>query len=282
MEILNRAKQQILENLGQYKFLTNSQLVKLRIDKSKQNVNKYVKQMRDKKKPWVKTASFGVVPKVGKLEGVHYLTRHGKDILLELGVDEAEILYPKSNTRLFSQDYFHRKSVIDFQISLFNGQHEGAKVDFFHRYFDKMGSNRTRERLQAKTKITIKDSRYIISDAIFFLSGNLEKRLFCFEMCNGYDSGRIVKQLTQYVDALKEGSPSIKYHLNKSCKVLCVFEHQSTMLAVIRRLQPLTYFKNMAPFFFFATQEGNEYLNHWVDMTRKQVIFFSGWGIEVD
>jgi len=276
MEVLSRAKTEILKHLGRYKFLTNSQLVTLGVENSRQNINKYVKDMRNRKrKPWVKTATFGVVPKIGKLEGVHFLTKHGKEVLIDIGYTE-EILFPKSNTRLFAQDYFHRKYLIDFQIALYKACENKVNIHFFERYFDKVGNNRVAHNLQAKTKIDLKNEQYLISDAIFKLSTSNMLKLYCFEMYNGHDTTRVVKQLEKYLQALELGSASVKYQFPKGFIVLCYFQDDHAMRSVFNRVRNMKDFKYMKSVFLFSSIEQVEknIQSNWIDLNENQISIF--------
>jgi len=70
---------------------------------------------------------------------------------------------------------------------------------------------------------------------------------------------RIEAQMKAYVEAIKIGSPSIKYDVDVSNRVLNIFKHESVMKCLIERMQQDVYFRNMQEHFLFITlKEFNE------------------------
>lgn len=166
-------------------------------------------------------------------------------------LDEDEILSPKGRATHFTQDYFHRKYTIDFQIAITKtAEQEGMEVAFFDRYFDKVGSNRKGDSVSI-AKITLGKNAYLIPDAVFLLEHEQEKYFYCAEIYNGKDTKRVVTQLEKHVRALETGSPSIKYGIDKGNRVLCLFEHLSIQQAVIKRLRGDEFFANVTEYFLF-------------------------------
>ncbi len=105
------------------------------------NLNKQISELRYRKNPLVGSTSFGVNPKIGKLESIHFLTSHGANLIQERLHTTESIRFPKRDTILFAQDYSHRMYTIDIQI-LF---HQWAIANnfellFFLVYFDKLST----------------------------------------------------------------------------------------------------------------------------------------------
>lgn len=248
-------QQQILEALAQYKFLTVSQMLKLGISTDRSNLQKQIKALTEIKRQYIEGLSFGIVPKKGKLENVYYLKPKGQRLLIEgLQYQDNEIKLPKGRNSFFSRDYFHRKYSIDFEIALQqSAESAGDEVVFFDRYFDKQGNNRRDKNLEAKTKIILKNDRYLVADGIFMLSTPKGERLHCFELYNGKDTKRIYGQLRQYLEALELGSPSTKHNHPKGFLILSVFEYESILQSTLQRIQENSGFSKVRPFYFFKS-----------------------------
>lgn len=109
------------------------------------NLNKQISELRYRKKPLVGSASFGVNPKLGKLESIHFLTSHGATLIQERLHPTDPIRFPKRDTVLFAQDYYHRIYTIDVHINF----HQWAvdsnfELLFFLVYFDKLTTGKTK------------------------------------------------------------------------------------------------------------------------------------------
>ena len=76
-------------------------------------------------------------------------------------------------------------------------------MPFFDTYFDKIGNNRVARNLRAKTRIALSETDYFIPDGAFKIvdiGGN--QRFFLFEMYNGKDSARIVRQMHKHAQSI--------------------------------------------------------------------------------
>lgn len=73
----------ILMALARFKFLTSAQLKRILGCKSLSTVNSALRSMRRFRYPLVKSVDFGVAPGKGRLAPVYYLTKAGKNRLLE-------------------------------------------------------------------------------------------------------------------------------------------------------------------------------------------------------
>lgn len=125
-------------------------------------------------------------------------------MLLEYGdLEENEVLVPKGKSTLFTQDYFHRKMTIDFQIAItLESEKQGMSVPFFDRYFDKEGSARNGS-LTSIARISLGKTAFIVPDVVFLLEQGENQYFYCGEIYNGKDTKRVVTQLKKHVRALE-------------------------------------------------------------------------------
>lgn len=253
IEKLTTTQTNILLSLAKYKFLTTSQMVRLGIATQRSNIATSLSKLKAMHKPFIEQMNFGFFPGKGRVENFYYLKPKAKKALIEeMDIEEEKINTPIGTSTMFSSDYFHRKYTIDCHIAIeMSAKENGCEVLFFDRYFDKIGSNRKGGLSRAKTKIDLENGRYLIADGIFMLQTPKQKELYCLEMYNGKDTGRTYKQLKQYIEALVLGSPSIKYNFDRGNRILCVFEHESIMQAVMERLRSDSDFTNMKDYFLF-------------------------------
>ena len=186
---------QVMEHLHAYRFLTAPQLLRLGVASHVNSLRRTLRRFETGRK-YVDWAEFGVLPRIGRLPRVYYLTERGARYLAEAWrVEPAEINYPRG-VKLFSRDYFHRGATIDFHIELrrFAAQY-GLTVEVFHSYFDTAGANRNEnpaDRLRHLSKVPLEDS-FFIPDAIFAVRASDGSRyLFVLEVYNGIDTKRVL------------------------------------------------------------------------------------------
>lgn len=258
---LKPSEEKILLALASLKYLTVSQLIALDIMQNKRNLSRNVKSLRDR--GLLETKNYGFTPGQGRVENIHFLSKKGKKLLEEdFGLEAKDIKIPL-NKNLFSQDYFHRKSTIDFQIHLdLWAKNNEASVAFFDTYFDKIGNNRTKKNLRAKTKIDLQGDSYMIPDGVFLLElPDTSTELYLLEVYNGKDTGRTVKQLMKHVEAIELGSTNEKYEFMNAYRVLSVFEYPSMMQSVQERIAEDDYFAHMKEHLYFKSLEEINYTN---------------------
>lgn len=238
MELYNDTQSEILLALARFKFLTTSQINVL-VPKENAWLRKQILDLYTRSKPMLDRVSFGFHPKKGKLENVYYMTRYGQKLLCEVfNMNEEEIKMPVGTGSLFYKDYFHRKNTIDCQIGLHGAMGNTLfEVEFFDTYFDKVGNNRRDGNLHAKNKIDLTGDGYIIPDGVFVLRMQEFRFLYLLEMYDGRDTKRVMEQIRKHAEAIGLGTPSRKYGLQKSHRVLCVFEFESNKNAVLERMQ---------------------------------------------
>lgn len=231
IERLNDPQVNVIKTLAVYKFLTTSQMVRLGVCFDKSNLQKHIVGIRDRKTPYI----YGTGPKTlagaGRLESVYYLSPLGVEVAKELGISDPK--YPINKYISHTQDYYHRKSVIDFEISV---RSMPVEVEVFDRYFDTVGNNRNDSNLTSKTKVDFATGS-LKADGIFILNiPELNERyLYCLEVHNGKDTKRALEQMAPYVNALAVKAPSQKYNFERGCRVLWLFEEEGCMKATQER-----------------------------------------------
>ena len=262
MIIIKPIHERLLIQLASYKFLTISQFAKLGVG----HPSKIKTGLQDlREQGLIRHAQYSaVIKKKGSSERIHFLKPKGAKILLESRLEllTSEIKYPKSTNSLFRNDYFHRISTINSQISCIQWLNDNnCRLSFFDRYFDKTGSQRSQDTtglLSGVTRLLFSDGTHIEPDAIFgYRNGQDKPYLYILEVFNGNDTKRVVQQLTKASQAIIEGLAGDKYHMPVATRLLATFENESNMKAVIERLSQDENFQfdGIDKFFFFALAE---------------------------
>ena len=110
----------IMLALARHKFLTTSQLLRLKVTKQRSHLSTQIGKLRDRKRPYVSQIEFGFQPSKGRLENFYFLKSKAKKALMEsLKMTAEEIKIPIGTSTLFTQDYFHRKFTIDCEIAVY-------------------------------------------------------------------------------------------------------------------------------------------------------------------
>jgi hypothetical protein len=276
---MSESELKIIEALARYKFLTTSQLDYLNILKNKVGLYARLRGLRVGKKPYIRNNIFGIMPGKGRLEDFYFLDKKGKDFLIEhLDYSEDKIKIPKGRSTLFQRDYFHRKRTIDFFLYFdrFLLQNENSHIIFLDYYFDKIGDNRKGKNLQAKNKIEIEETGGgFIPDIITKFRYKNEPYLFFIEQHNGKDTKKLMKQLYYHLLAIEQGAGAEKYQINKSHRVVVVFEFESILKATIERLGKIEDFKGFEKFFIFKTSQSlkSNFFDEWIDIDNQLTKF---------
>lgn len=252
---ISLCQEKVLTALATYKFLTTGQLLLLGTMSDRANMNKQLAELRNRQKPLIGSITFGVHPKMGKLESVHYLSLHAVGLLKECFGEEYLIRFPKGNNGLFQQDYFHRINTINVHIA-FNSWAITSGVDllFFRTYFDKLSSGKEKG-YRAESAILIQGSEYLIADALCLLQTQRREELYAIEMYNGDDTNRVHNSLFAHLQALKNGQPSKQFGLNYGSRVLCVFEKESYKIQAMKRVFQDARFESAKSHFLFKSLE---------------------------
>lgn len=246
--VLTEKQEQILLLLGRFKFLTTSQMIRLGIDRHRSNLSTALAPLKSGKRPLVKTLEFGLMPQKGRVESLYFLSKQGSDLLQEQ-LQVNEVKYPISRNVSFTSDYFHRVATIDSEVALFLSK-QTKEVVFSHRYFDQTGSNRTGD-MSVDTKIVMNEKE-IIADWIFLVRTPKQEELYCAEIyMDDHDTNRPYHSLRSYLQAISEGSPSTKYHFNRSNRVLALFGTERIMFSVIQKMQSDPDTSNFSRHFLF-------------------------------
>ncbi|GAB6008411.1 hypothetical protein [Dysgonomonas reticulitermitis] len=87
-------------------------------------------------------------------------------------------------------------------------------------------------------------------------------------MYNGKDTIRTLQQLAKHSRAIALGTPAQKFRIQKNPYILCIFEHESSKQAVIKRLQSNERFMPLADFFFFASLDDTQkdFIHSWYNL----------------
>lgn len=278
MTQLNQNHIVVIEELAKYKFLTSSQFVKLKLYKKRGYLTNAVKPLLDMKKPLIAKQNFN--PLYGRLESIYYLTKYGKQFLIdELDYSESEIKVPKSLAPIYIKDYFHRKYTIDFHIFLSQWiESENEKLLFLNYYFDKSGSNRCEDKskyVYALNKIDLNSEQSFIPDINLKLSSNKDEYIYLFEQHNGKDAKRLLKQLSIHILAIADGVVSKKYNSHKAHRVVVVCEEESVKTSVIKRLQKLDNIEFYNKNFIFKTnlEVQMDFFNNWTLINEEKTNF---------
>jgi len=261
---LTQQKQAVLEALAEFRYLTVQQMININISQNGNSLRtNTLNPLIHAHHKLIKSHDFGWIPQRGRLAHIYYLTAYGVQVLAEIqriSVDDIE--YPKGGIQ-YSSDYSHRLHFINFHIRFKQwAKQQKKKVEFFHSYFDKIGSQRVgKVRSTAKTSVQLKRSVYkqlknkvFIPDGLTRYQDGNKSRLVVIEIHNGTHSQRITQQLLDHLEALQQGLFSHKYQHDKANYVLSVHENISTLNSVKDRLMNRPEFQPFLPLFLFNTQ----------------------------
>lgn len=267
-----------IELLATYKYLTSSQFVKMGLYKKRGYLTNALKALVDMKKPLLAKHDFN--PINGKLESFYYLTKHGKQFLIdELEYTNSQIKAPRGLSPIYLKDYYHRKLTIDFHV-YFRAwlESNNGNVRFFNYYFDKLGNNRSDDKskhVTATNKVILNKNTSFIPDANTMFSVDDKEYLYLFEQHNGTDAKRLFEQLYVHINAIANGAVAKKYDIKKSHRVVVVCEYESVKKSVITRLQPEKGIEHYTNFFIFKTNAELEedFYHNWTKISGEQTTF---------
>jgi hypothetical protein len=264
VERVNETAVAVLEALVTYRFLTAAQLHRLGISRSQRHVYSTLRTLAPPRQartakdaparrrlPPIDYLEFGVLPGIGRLPALYFLTPHGAELLAEAQRQEKPAPVPE-RVRLFRNDYFHRVNCVDFHIALRqDAARFGMRLDFFHVYFDHSAAPRGRP--EPKTRVALRQGA-LIPDAIFALTPqDGRQRLYAFEMYNGRETGRVERQLATYLEALDQEAIERAYRYEHGARVLCVFDQERGLALAQERLVRRPEFKPFAEYFLWKT-----------------------------
>lgn len=265
--------------LAKFKYLTSSQLVEtMKSYKRRAYLTKALKPLLGMKKPLITKQDFNPID--GRLESFYYLTKYGKQFLIEeCEYADSKIKAPKGLRHISHKDYHHRKFTIDFHINLNQWlvSNEG-EIIFLNYYFDKSGNNRTANKTQSVTalnRICIDKSNSFIPDVnTKFLIDNKEY-LYLFEQHNGQDAKRLYEQLCVHITAISKNVVQKKYKFQEYHRVVVVCEFESVKKSVIQRLQKIDGIEHYYNFVIFKTNEELQegFFNNWTLINGEKTTF---------
>ena len=216
--------------------------------------------------------TFGVHPKLWRLQNYYYLKQKWKAFLLEhLQYREDRIKMPIGTSSMFFRDYYHRTNAIDFQIELYlHILKSWWEVLLYDTYYDHTWSTRKNSPLRAKTKLIFNDWSFFIPDAITKIRIAQTIKIFTFEIYNWIDTKRVTQQLYKHIISLQEGLPSIALNEKKGSKVLLLFDSNSCMNAVMERVSKDSIFLNFKNHLLFSdTRAMRSNFNDWLDYEKQ-------------
>jgi len=267
-----------IEYLANFKYLTSSQFVKMGLYKKRGYLTNSLKVLVDMKRPLLAKHNFN--PINGKLESFYYLTKYGKNFLMdELDYREFQIKIPRGLSPIYLKDYYHRKLTIDFHIYLrmwLNSNNGG--IGFFNYYFDKSGNNRSDDKskyVTALNKVILDKNTSFIPDVNTMFSVGEKEFLYLFEQHNGKDAKRLFEQLYIHILAISKGILSKKYDIKKPHMVVVVCEHESVKKSVIQRLQLEKGIEHYNNLFIFKTNSELEedFYHNWTKISGELTDF---------
>lgn len=230
MRLLSISALVALKHLAEYRFLTAEQLVRLGGSRTTvRSMSNLLKQLCERDR-LIGQAHFGVHPKLGKFKAIHFLTHKGARLLENRHVQKP-IKFPKSTITLFHTDYFHRLVCLDFEITFKKWiKQNDYKCPIFERYFDPIDG------LRSKTEIIMKNANKLIPDAVAFYQTTERTFFFLLEVSMGKNAKRVIEQFDTHIASLEDGSASDTFNVPHGHFIVCIFEHQSCMKAVISHM----------------------------------------------
>jgi len=251
-----------LRALARYKYLTHAQFQRLQLAvKHPTHLIKVTGELR--RSGLTERILPPIIPGKGRAEGLHFLTPKGARFLADMeGVSLQEIgFHPVFST--ISVDYWHRKTLIDFQISLDQTLEETPLVvGTFNRYFDKTGANRTndpeRGNLRSMSRVELGKDFFIIPDAIFTVqdAADPSKRvLFCLEIAMGDKTKQNLEQIRKHIYAMRTGAIPEAYGTKTGYRCLHLFERGELLEAVVKRFHEIPDAGTFREYFLFAEVE---------------------------
>ena len=259
----------ILKAIGKYKFLTLDQLIKLGIGKDKGNLSRYLKKLRERRKPLIRKISGGFGCSVK-----HYLTEIGKNSIKEEVESIDPIHFVNKIITADTQDQKHRMAIIDIEIAFdLHCIDREIATEVSHRYFDTVGENRISKSLKSETAFLYNESSSVKADIITIRSiSEVQKEMFVIELENGKDTKKAIEKIQNHRSAILQKSANQKYNFDKGYRTLWIFEHEGTMKATLNRLQENPEFFKLEEFFLFKplNQALEGIYSGWFNLAKKE------------
>jgi len=269
-----------LEHLGSYKYLTSSLFVLLKLYKNRGDVTNTLKPLLTAKRPLIGKKDFKPDPTYGRVESMYYLTKYGKNYLVNnLNYKSSEVKYINKDVDLFQKDYFHRKSTVDFCIRLKQWiEYKDGDMLFFYYYFDKLGNNRAKDKTKhvyALNRLELRSGDTFIPDMMTMFTIDDREYLFLFEQHNDKSTTRIIKELVPYLQAISEGLFENQFGFPRSPRMAIVCKYESVKNNTIKRLKQDKRFDKFHNFFIFKSNSEleNDFNQNWSLIDGQRVSF---------
>lgn len=258
----------LLEQLAVFRFLCPSQFIMLEVGVCGKTLAKNLNALRERK--MCDKTAYRFSQLYGRKEDVRHLLPKGRDYLIKFSdISMDQIKMPIGKVKQI-EEYTHRKMTISAHITIKKAlTKRWIGLQLFDYDFEKKKKTNWRW-YEGATKITVWSS-FLKSDAIFIAEQKWATKLFCLEIHNQYRVGRIIKQMKPYAFALAEGSPSLKFGIDKSPRILIVFEEESTLLTSLELASNDTFYLYMRDYFLFKTYNDllHNTLNNWINLKKE-------------
>ncbi len=268
---------EIIKALGKFKYLTISQIDKLKIFQNKVSIYRALAPLKAGKYPLVLAQGFGLIPGYGRLEQILFLSKYAKELLIdELQMNEKYLKIATSKT-LVSTDYFHRIWTIEFnlQLNIYALENNGY-VKFFDYYFDKAQKRPKAKFARTKNRIDLNENeKFIIPDGVTKFHLNGRNYLYLFEQHNGLSITKIITQIYSHCIVIKEAAAKNKYNFDRNNRVIIIFEHDKVMNSVIKKCQADESLKRFSDFFLFKSNQMLEFdfFTKWKNLRGEEMVF---------
>ena len=268
---------EIIKALGKFKYLTISQIDKLKIFQNKVSIYRALAPLKAGKYPLVLAQGFGLIPGYGRLEQILFLSKYAKELLIdELQMNEKYLKIATSKT-LVSTDYFHRIWTIEFnlQLNIYASENNGY-VKFFDYYFDKAQKRPKAKFARTKNRIDLNENeKFIIPDGVTKFHLNGRNYLYLFEQHNGLSITKIITQIYSHCIVIKEAAAKNKYNFDRNNRVIIIFEHDKVMNSVIKKCQADESLKRFSDFFLFKSNQMLEFdfFTKWKNLRGEEMVF---------
>ena len=254
----------VLQALAKYRYLTVRQMIELGVAKDVGHLRTVLRGFQSaKKQPGAAKAvlkpreigqlDYGTLVGKKRLDIHYFLTKRGA-LLLDEECPELAPAHFYTRIKKAANDYLHKVATVDARICLDQWAAQNEQTfSWFLLYFDRSKPD-SNGRSHEVTRIPLEHMN-IHSDAAFMLCDREgTERLCLFEMANGMDTGRNLKQMQQYALGLDQGA--INKHFDygsKPPRILYVFENRHLMELVQKRALNDPWLKTYQAHFFLKS-----------------------------
>jgi|TARA_A100000171_G_C2139707_1_gene153905 Replication-relaxation len=263
----------VLKALAVYRFLTVVQFQRLGVSSDATHIRDTLRPLSRGRASPLGAIDLGVLPTMGRLPKVYYLTSHGAEILQELeGWELSKIQFARSKA-ISQKDFLHRLGCVDFHIKAREfARHNKQKMNFFHSYFDYAGKG---VGMKAKTTLYIGKER-ATPDGVFQLSSGDASRLFVFEFSRGMDTKRVLAQMALLCVGIETHRFQDVYKYPFKPRIVWVFDTPNGLEAIKRRASNIGAIERQADAVFLKTVDSlaSDFLGGWQSITGEEKALF--------